>query len=347
MSLLAFVATQPIIDIAVFDSSPSTRALLLERLAQFSGCSLRSFEQLASARAGGHEGRYGVVIVNHHAGDADPFAVLAEMRRQAPAMFLVVIASPGEPLRTVEAFQARHGCIDHIFSKPIDLEALARVVGSRLEAMRQQQTLQDDHQHLLRFLPTAALQRIFSKPKPGSAEMFEMTVMFTDIRDSSRLIMRESPSAYFAQLNALLAGQAQQVRKFEGMVVKTTGDGLLAVFEGPARCHLALKCASAIQEAAMLAQGMASGIGLSDGLVLAGILGSVEQLHFDVIGAQVHLASRLCSHTLPGEILVTADVAERAHFTPAGKLERETILMRGFDLSVPCVRFQPDTVESS
>jgi adenylate cyclase len=160
--------------------------------------------------------------------------------------------------------------------------------------------------------------------------------MFTDIRDSTQLILRETARNYFAKLNAILASQAQLIRSFDGMVVKTTGDGLLAVFEGAARCHLSLKCALAIQQSAQ-SKNTPVGIGISDGLVLTGILGTAEHFHFDVIGSHVHLAARLCAKAGQGEILATRDVAHKARFAFQAQPNDEAVMVRGFDAPIACL----------
>jgi adenylate cyclase len=170
--------------------------------------------------------------------------------------------------------------------------------------------------------------------------------MFTDIRDSSRHIVQSSAQDYFAKLNRILGEQARLIRSYDGMVVKTTGDGLLAVFEGAARAHLVLKCAHAIQAAPCMHE-VEVGIGISDGLVLTGLLGTAEHMHFDVIGAHVHVASRLCSLAQGGEILATQDVAKKARFEFGVTPVTESINVRGFATPIPCTHIQPQPKELS
>jgi class 3 adenylate cyclase len=82
------------------------------------------------------------------------------------------------------------------------------------------------------------------------------------------------------------------------------------------------------------------GIGISDGLVLTGILGSEEHIHFDVIGAHVHLAARLCSLAAAGEILATQDVASKARFEFAARPLQDEVEVRGFSQTVPCIHIK-------
>lgn len=336
----------PRIRVVVCDGNDYTRALLLERIAGIAGCMPETHASMASVNPHGFGASDSILVLNHQAHQPEPFALILEVKQYAPDTPVIIITSPAAPLRSMKAFQASSRSVDRIFSKPLDLDEFASDLAARVSQLDAQRTLNDDHLNLLRFLPTGALRRIFANPAAGNAELFEMTVMFTDIRDSSRLIMQQSARTYFAGLNAILAAQARHIRIHDGMVIKTTGDGLLAVFEGAARCHLALKCAAAIQKASLIG-GIALGIGLSDGPVLTGILGSTEHLHFDVIGSHVHLAARLCGSALPGEILATAEMANRARIDVGLRTMQESIQVRGFDAPVPCIHIQPSVQEPS
>ena len=326
----------PGMEVLIFDSSSYTRSLLAKQLVRLDDSSLHAHESWESLDMPCTKTRAATVILNHHVNDAMPFDFLQQIKRASPECLVVVISSPGKSHKAFEALQQALRCIDMIFEKPIDLDRFSRLLIERIETMRKQRDLNNQHLNLLRFLPTGALRRIFAKPEPGSAELFEMTVMFTDIRDSTALIMQQSARNYFAGLNTILASQARLIRSFDGMVVKTTGDGLLAVFEGAARCHLSLKCALAIQQSAP-AKNTPVGIGISDGLVLTGILGTAEHFHFDVIGSHVHLAARLCAKAAHGEIVATRDVADKARFTFQSRPHDETVVVRGFDAPVSCL----------
>jgi len=333
------MVTLPSVKLWIVDSGAYTRSLLLDRLSLLAGCSVHEYAAWTTIELGSLNEAPSVLLLNHYVNDAPPFDFLQQVKRVAPYSLVVVIGSPGAPHRALEEFNKAHACIDMIFDKPIDLEKLGGYLSERIVLLRKQQLLNQEHLDLLRFLPSAALQRIFSQPSPGKAELFDMTVMFTDIRDSTQLIVRESARHYFAKLNRVLASQARLIRLYEGMVVKTTGDGLLAVFEGAARCHLALKCAHAIQSS-FEAQSTPVGIGISDGLVLTGILGTTEHLHFDVIGSHVHLAARLCSQAVAGEILATCDVATKARFNFQTQATPDSIVVRGFAEAVPCIHIK-------
>ena len=97
-----------------------------------------------------------------------------------------------------------------------------------------------------------------------------------------------------------------------GRIVKSTGDGLLATFDGPGRGV----------DAAMTLVRDATALGLS---VRAGLhTGEIVVNGDDVSGVAVHLASRIESAAEPGTVLVSSTVVDLVvgsghDFTPAGR----------------------------
>lgn len=119
------------------------------------------------------------------------------------------------------------------------------------------------------------------------------TVLFTDIVDSTAQLERLGDRTW----RRLLADHDELVRRvldeFRGWIVKTTGDGILATFDGPAR---AIRAAAAIR-------GGLTDLGIS---VRAAVhTGEVELADGDLRGVAVHEAARLMGLAGPGEILVS------------------------------------------
>jgi class 3 adenylate cyclase len=86
--------------------------------------------------------------------------------------------------------------------------------------------------------------------------------------------------------------------RFGGREVKSTGDGFLAVFDGPAR---AIRCARAIVDSSREA-------GLR---VRAGVhTGECEVMGDDIGGIAVHIASRVSALAAPDEVLVSRTVKD-------------------------------------
>jgi class 3 adenylate cyclase len=88
------------------------------------------------------------------------------------------------------------------------------------------------------------------------------------------------------------------VDSYRGRVVKSTGDGILATFDGPAR---AVRCAAELIDAAA-----GQGITLRAGLHT----GEIEIRPTDVIGIAVHTANRIAALAAPSQILVSRTVVD-------------------------------------
>ena len=124
------------------------------------------------------------------------------------------------------------------------------------------------------------------------------TVLFTDIVGSTA----QAAELGDAKWRRLLGEHDREIRavldRFRGHEVKTTGDGFLATFDGPAR---AVRCAFAIRDA-VASYGMAVRAGLHTG--------EIELTHNDVAGIAVHIAARICGLAGPGEVLVSSTVKD-------------------------------------
>jgi class 3 adenylate cyclase len=119
------------------------------------------------------------------------------------------------------------------------------------------------------------------------------TLLFTDIVDSTPMAAKLGDARWRELLSEHFTAARAELERFGGREVQTTGDGLLATFEGPAR---ALHCAAAIRRRAA-----DSGLGIRTGVHV----GEVELVGKDVRGVAVHEAARVMSAAGPGEILVS------------------------------------------
>ena len=119
------------------------------------------------------------------------------------------------------------------------------------------------------------------------------TVLFTDIVGSTERAAQLGDEAWTVALSAHDRVIEQHVSGARGAVVKFTGDGALATFDGPAR---AITCALAIRDA-LADLGLAIRAGLHTG--------EVEMTDGDVHGIAVHVAARIMALAQPGEVLVS------------------------------------------
>jgi class 3 adenylate cyclase len=124
------------------------------------------------------------------------------------------------------------------------------------------------------------------------------TVLFTDIVDSTRSAATMGDQAWRRVLDNHDQLAIQTIEKHRGTLVKSTGDGILATFDGPGR---AVRCA--------LAFGTASkqiGLPLRAGLHT----GEIEIRGRDIGGIAVHAAARVMAHSQPSEVLVSRVVTD-------------------------------------
>ncbi|AFM15608.1 family 3 adenylate cyclase [Mycolicibacterium chubuense NBB4] len=122
------------------------------------------------------------------------------------------------------------------------------------------------------------------------------TVLFTDIVGSTERAARLGDDAWTTALAAHDRVVERHVANARGAVVKFTGDGALATFDGPAR---AIHCSCAIRDAV-------DDLGLT---IRAGLhTGEVEMADGDVHGIAVHIAARIMALAAPGEVLVSGAI---------------------------------------
>ncbi|HEU4906406.1 MAG TPA: adenylate/guanylate cyclase domain-containing protein [Solirubrobacterales bacterium] len=163
--------------------------------------------------------------------------------------------------------------------------------------------------------PLAAIEEFLTGVRPAPATQRVLaTVLFTDIVDSTRLATELGDARWRELLERHQELTREQLRRFEGREIKTTGDGFLATFDGPSR---AAECARAIA-AAMPALGVAVRAGLHTG--------EVELIGGDVGGIAVHVAARISALAGSGEVLASRTVRDLAvgsgvEFDPAGRHE--------------------------
>jgi class 3 adenylate cyclase len=134
----------------------------------------------------------------------------------------------------------------------------------------------------------------------GSAEPSRVlaTVLFTDIVGSTERAARLGDRRWRELLEVHDEVASRLVEQFNGQLVKTTGDGILATFDGPGR---AIRCAATMRDEL-------AGIGLQ---LRAGLhTGEIDLRDGDVGGIAVHIAARVMAAAGPGEILTSRTVRD-------------------------------------
>jgi class 3 adenylate cyclase len=140
-----------------------------------------------------------------------------------------------------------------------------------------------------------------------------VTLLFTDVVDSTVTATRLGDVAWRERLSSHYEAIRRELERHHGYEINTTGDGLLARFDGPVA---ALRCGAAIRR-----------VSEREGLqIRAGVhVGEVELVGNDVRGVAVHEAARIMSAAGADEILVSATTRALAGaglaFEPRGTRE--------------------------
>ena len=122
--------------------------------------------------------------------------------------------------------------------------------------------------------------------------------MFTDIVDSTDRAVRLGDRRWRDLLQRHNERVRAELGAWRGNEIKSTGDGFLATFDGPAR---AIQAARSITEV-VRPLGIEVRIGLHTG--------ELEVVGDDVAGVAVHIASRISAMAGPSEVLVSRTVRD-------------------------------------
>jgi class 3 adenylate cyclase len=123
-------------------------------------------------------------------------------------------------------------------------------------------------------------------------------VLFTDIVGSTQRAVQAGDRGWHDLLDRHDRMIREELQRFRGREIKTTGDGVLSTFDGPAR---GMRCAQAI-----CAGARRLGIEVRAGLHT----GEIEMRGDDVSGIAVHIAQRVCALATPNEVLVSRTVVD-------------------------------------
>lgn len=124
------------------------------------------------------------------------------------------------------------------------------------------------------------------------------TILFTDIVESTKAISEVGDTAWQAILDRHDSEAADLIELHRGRFIRSTGDGLLATFDGPGR---AVQCACAFADKVA-----SSGIRIRAGLHT----GEIELRGNDIGGTAVHAAKRIEGAAAPGEVVVSRTVVD-------------------------------------
>lgn len=145
-----------------------------------------------------------------------------------------------------------------------------------------------------------------------AAERKHATVLFADIVGSTELIAGLDPEQAMEHLRPAVSRMCEIIERFDGTVVRTLGDGIMALFGAPhaQEGHALLACESALamQDAFQPSEGpLTLRVGLHSGDVVSDTQVAELVRERGAHGATIHLASRLQNIADPGSVCLTDD----------------------------------------
>lgn len=155
----------------------------------------------------------------------------------------------------------------------------------------------------------------------AAGERRNVTVLFADLSNYTAVTQELEDERVFHLIKQYLRVLAEDVYRYEGVVDKYTGDGLMALFGAPIayenNAERAVRAALDMQAGVEMMRStiqdefgvdLQMRIGLNSGLVIVGGVGIEQMMDYTAVGDTVNLASRLESAAAPGTILVSESV---------------------------------------
>lgn len=145
---------------------------------------------------------------------------------------------------------------------------------------------------------------------PKWGELKQATVLFADVVGSTDLVAQMDPEQAMARLRPAVLRMRHSVERFGGTVLRTLGDGIMAMFGVPRSLegHALLACHAALHMQAAFGQGgdgLAIRVGLHSGQVASDPQDAEDGRGGGAHGITIHLASRVIALAPPGGICLT------------------------------------------
>jgi adenylate cyclase len=234
------------------------------------------------------------------------------LRSHASTRFtpLIFLTGRDDEERHIEALSVGG---DDFMPKPFTPPVLVARIANLVHRHRAEREVE----RLLRLVRQYVSQPVREGKASGEIETVEATILFSDLRGFTATSLHEDPTMVFRAISAVLAKQTEMVVRHGGYVDKFSGDGMLAVFEGPDNAAEACRAAREIVRWAARFEGISFwqpppiGIGIHHGIFMRGDLGGETQREYTVIGGTVNIAARLCGVAKALEVVVSDAVRER------------------------------------
>jgi adenylate cyclase len=186
------------------------------------------------------------------------------------------------------------------------VQLLASAVGAGLARLEQEAAATQMRVQFEQFFSADLARELARNPDLLQGREREITVLFCDIRDFSRLAERIGPAQTCDLVSDVMERLTERVRAHDGVVIDYLGDGLWAMWNAPADQpdHAVRACRAALEMQAempslseewlpMTGTPLRLGVGLNTGPAMVGNTGSRLKFKYGALGHTVNLASRV------------------------------------------------------
>ncbi len=235
---------------------------------------------------------------------------------QLPILMLSALGvEANERVRGLEA-----GAND-IMAKPYKAEELVARIRILLKVTHTTQEAESITSALSRYMSSVLRAQAKIDPQMLMRRQYRhAVVMFADLRGFTHMASHSSPEKMLSVLDEFFHAMMRVVDEYGGIVFDIIGDEFLAAFnvpyDVPVPSYLAVQAAMQMQQlfdalrVTWLKEGVkvGLGIGIHQGEVVLGHVGSEELMRYTVMGNVVNIAHRLVDLASDGEIVISADV---------------------------------------
>jgi class 3 adenylate cyclase len=222
-----------------------------------------------------------------------------------------------------------------------------------------------NHEHLLRntlyrYVSPQIADRLLAMAAANSEQLkvgarAQVAVLFADMRGFTGIAERLSAAQVFELLNEFFSTLTAVAFRHEGTVFNMAGDSLMVGFGVPiAQDDGGARAVRAAREMLVVFSGLAEqwrerygietglGIGINEGEVIAGNVGSDEHMSYTLIGDTVNVAARLSQRARAGEVLFSTSLkmsldAQGSEELKVKALPPLTLRGRASPVSIYCV----------
>ncbi|MGQ0586275.1 MAG: adenylate/guanylate cyclase domain-containing protein [Gammaproteobacteria bacterium] len=173
------------------------------------------------------------------------------------------------------------------------------------------------------YTPRHLVEKVLKARSALQGERKRVTVLFADIKGSTRLAEQAGAEAWHVILDRFFAILSEAVHRYEGTVNQYTGDGVMALFGAPIAhedhaqraCFAALAMQAEVRKFAddlRLKQGLnlTMRVGLNTGEVIVGRIGDDLRMDYTAQGLTVNLAARMEQICEPGRVYLSRNTAQ-------------------------------------